>query len=249
MLIVSLLLTIVLVVVIYIYKTTIYEVYGDYQIKKTTDFLLKSEDYYVMKNIVLLTFDGLQKFDYIIVSRFGVFVVMVQHYSGLIEGNENASTWTQITNGKVSLKFANPIKVINERSDILSGLLKIPKTEVYPVALFSGISGFSNPLTKKITYGAEYLKYIFSKNKVIFSAKQIDKFVSIIEAKRKKQGLVNHSELAEKSQKSVSSLEQDNICPKCGSELEIRDADSESSLGRQMLVCSLYPTCRHRRAL
>ena len=72
---VSVIIIIVIAVVVYLKLTEIQEWHGKYQINKANDYLLNSEDYFLMKEVVLLTFDGLQKFDYIIVSRFGVFVV------------------------------------------------------------------------------------------------------------------------------------------------------------------------------
>lgn len=251
--IISILIIAILGIVGYFNVDSFKKWYGNYNINKANDFLLESEDYYLMKNVVLLTFDGLQKFDYIIVSRFGIFVVMTQHYSGVILGTEYGPVWTQVTRGQQPLEFSNPTSVINERCRTLSTLLKLSKTEVYPVALFTGITGFKTPMSPKITYGSEYLKYIRSKNKVLFDSTETDKFVDIIEAKRKRQGLVNKSDQAEQytqqSQQSVSALLQDNVCPDCGSELEVKTSESGANSGRQILVCKLFPTCRHSRSL
>lgn len=222
---------------------------GNRQIYKANQFLLDSEDYYLMKNVVFLTFDGLQKFDFLIVSRFGIFVVMVQHYTGVIEGTEYEKTWKQLVRGKVKKQFANPTDVINERVETICGLLSLPKSQVFPIVLFDGISGFRNQLSNKFTFGNHYLKYIRSKNKLVFSANQITKFVSAIQAKRKRQGLVNEFDVKEKSQQKVSPLLQENTCPKCGSAMQIRTIDENSTTSNQQLVCQLYPTCRYKRAI
>ena len=218
-------------------------------IKKANQFLLESEDYYLMKNVVLLTFDGLQKFDYIIVSRYGIFVVMVQYYTGLIEGTEYEKSWVQIKRGKAKKQFANPTDVISERVGTLCGLLSVPKSQVFPVVFFDGISGFKNQLSNKFTFGANYLKYIRSKNKLIFSANQISKFVAIIDTKRKRQGLVNYFDEKERRQQTVAPLLKENACPQCGSPLEIRDEQIASKTSKQSLVCQLYPTCRYSREI
>ena len=123
------------------------------KLKKANQYLLDSEDYYLMKNVVFLTFDGLQKFDYLIVSRYGIFVVMVQHYYGVIEGTEYEKTWKQLERGKVKKQFANPTDVINERVETICGLLSLPKSQVFPIVLFDGISGFRNQLSNKFTFG------------------------------------------------------------------------------------------------
>ncbi len=220
-----------------------------YQLKTANQFLLDSEDYYLMKNVVFLTFDGLQKFDYLIVSRFGLFVVMVQHYSGMIEGTEYEQTWSQWVRGKQKKQFANPMEVVNERVDTICGLLSLSKSQVFPVVLFAGISGFKNQLSNKITYGARYLKYIRSKNKLMFSSKQIEKFVATIEAKRKRQGLINEFDKKEKAQQTVSPLLQENLCPKCGSPMEVKSEQEAANSSKQLLVCQLYPTCRYSRQI
>ncbi len=219
------------------------------KLKKANQYLLDSEDYYLMKNVVFLTFDGLQKFDYLIVSRYGIFVVMVQHYYGVIEGTEYEKTWKQLVRGKVKKQFANPTDVINERVETICGLLSVPKSQVFPVVLFDGIAGFRNQLSNKFTFGANYLKYIRSKNKLIFSANNISKFVATIDAKRKRQGLVNDFDEKEKCQQTVSPLLQENACPQCGSPLKIGDEKSTSKTSKQKLVCQLYPTCRYSREI
>lgn len=219
------------------------------QIKKANQYFLDSEDYYLMKNVVFLTFDGLQKFDYLIVSRFGIFVVMVQHYSGVIEGAEYEKNWAQRVRGKIKKQFTNPTDVINERVDTICGLLALPKSQVFPIVLFDGIKGFKNELSKKFTFGKHYSKYIHSKNKLMFSASQIGKFVAVIDAKRKRQGLVNDFDKKERSQQRIAPLMQENVCPECGSGVKIKAADENTSTSKQLLVCQLYPTCRFRREI
>jgi restriction system protein len=239
----------ILVVFLYFKLATIKSWYGQYLLRKANYFLLKSEDYYLMKNVVFLTFDGLQKFDYLVVSRFGVFVVMVQHYSGMIEGTEYEKVWTQTIRGKQVKQFSNPIEVINERVGTICGLLSLNKSQVFPVVLFAGISGFKNQLSNKITFGNQYLKYIRSKNKLMFSSRQIEQFLSIIEEKRKRQGLVNDFDVREKQQQMVSPLLQENTCPLCGSSLVIQESAKTATNSSQQLVCQLYPTCRYTRTI
>ncbi len=225
------------------------KLYGNYQVQKANDFFLNSEDYYMMKSVVLLTFDGLQKFDYILVSRYGIFIVMTQHYSGKIVGSEHDARWTRVVRGKEPHTFSNPSAVLADRAQTLSSLLNLPIAEMFPIALFTGISGFATPMNEKFTFGANYLKYVRSINRVLYSAKQIEKFVKIIDSKRKRQGLVNEFDKNEQAQQMVSPVALDNRCSKCGSEMEIRMSEEDPRFGRQMLVCQLYPTCRNRRAI
>ncbi len=239
----------ILSLVIFLKLPEIQRQYGNYQVRKAHDYFLNSEDYYMMKNVVLLTFNGLQKFDYILVSRFGIFVIMAQHYSGTIVGAEHEAQWIRKVRGKSPLKFSNPSQVLSDRCQTLSTLLNLPIAEIFPIALFTGISGFQSTMSDKITYGSKYLKYVCSIDRVLYSAKQIEKFVSIIEAKRKRQGLVNESDKLERSQQTVSPIVLDNKCSSCGSEMEIRMSEDNSKTGRQILVCQLYPTCRNRRSL
>ncbi len=239
----------VFIALIYFKLPEIQKRFGNYQVRKANDYFLNSEDYYMMKNVVLLTFDGLQKFDYILISRYGIFVIMAQHYSGTIVGAEHEANWVREVRGKKPLKFANPTPVLDDRCQTLSTLLNLPIAEIFPVALFTGISGFKSPMSAKITYGSKYLKYVCSINKILYSAKQIEKFVTIIEAKRKRQGLVNQSDVKERSQQTVSPILLDNKCSLCGSDMEIRMSESNAKTGRQILVCQLYPTCRNQQSL
>lgn len=241
---------IVTIVAVVLYQLPILKAwFGTRQVRKATEFLLQSENYYLMKDVVLLTFEGLQKFDYLIVSRFGVFIVMAQHYSGVIVGSEFDSYWSQYIRNKKVLQFSNPSEVIKERSHTIRGLLGLSRRDVFPIVLFTGIAGFKTKMSNKITYGGEYLKYIRSKTDVLLSTTEIEKFISTIEVKRKRQGLTNESDHIEKYQQKVSALELGDICPSCGSKMEVRRVENGLASSKQMLVCHLYPTCRESRSL
>ncbi|MBV1911496.1 MAG: NERD domain-containing protein [Kangiellaceae bacterium] len=217
------------------------------KIKKATNFFLNSNDYYLMTNVVLLTFDGLQKFDYLIISRYGVFIVMAQHYSGIISGNESKDTWTQELKNHNTLNFSNPTQVVNERVQTICGFLGLTKEEVFPVVLFTGIKGFKYPMSRKFTFGSRYIEYIRSKTEILLTSQQIENFVRSVENKRKRQGLINESDQIEQNQQRVLSLEYGNLCPSCGSAMEIRSLNDGPNNGRKILACKLYPTCNQSR--
>lgn len=224
------------------------EWHGRRQVNAATEFLLTSSDYYVMKDVVLLTFEGLIQIDFIIVSRFGVFVVAIYQFSGVIDGVELSDTWTQISNKKEKHEFQNPSYQNRKNTETLRNLVGIEKSKIFPVVVFDGISGFKVNMMARTTYGSQFLDYIRSKHELLLSTKEIQKIVDTIEAKRKKQGLVSGLKHVDTRNQTSSLLDNHQTCPSCGSEMVIQVAESGRNAGKQFLRCVLYPTCRSTRS-
>jgi len=221
---------------------------GRRQVYAATEFLLESSDYYLMKDVVLLTFEGLIQIDLIIVSRFGVFVVATYHYAGVIDGTDLDDQWTQISKKKERYEFQNPSYQNRKNVETLKSLIGLEKNKIFPVVVFDGISAFKSTMMPRITRGSEFLQYIRSKQELLLTTNEIQKIVETIEAKRKKQGLVSGLKHVDTHNQTSSLLDNHQSCPTCGSEMVIRVAANGRHNGQQFLQCELYPTCRTTRA-
>ncbi len=244
-----LLVGIAIVVIFVLYQLPLLkEWYGRRQVNAATEFLLGSSDYYLMKDVVLLTFEGLIQIDLIIVSRFGVFVVATYHYTGVIAGTELNDTWVQMTNNKEKHEFQNPSLQNKKNAETLRRLIGIDKSNMFPLVLFDSISAFKSGIMARTTHGSGFLQYIRSKQKLLLTTNEIKEIVEIIEAKRKKQGLVSGLKQIDTHNQTASLLDNHQVCAICGSEMVIRVAENGRHVGQQILRCILYPTCRSTRS-
>jgi len=219
------------------------------QVEAATQYLVESDSYYVMTDVVLLTFEGLIQIDFIIVSRFGVFAVAKLDYEGLIDGAESSDLWYQIVNKNEKFAFPNPSLQLKKNTETLKILIDIDKNKIFSVVLFDRISGFVSSMRSRTTHGDEYLDYIRTKRELLLTTKQIKNIVETIEAKRKKQGLVTGLKQLDTSNQIRTILDNEDVCPSCGSDMEIKVQQSGKTVGQQYLRCVLYPTCRSTKTI
>ena len=219
------------------------------QVDAATQYLVESDSYYVMTDVVLLTFEGLIQIDFIIVSRFGVFVVASYDYDGIIDAEESSDIWYQIVNKSEKHGFANPSIQLRKNTETLKSLIDIDKKKIFSVVLFDRISGFVSSMRARTTYGHEYMEYIRTKRELLLTTKEIKNIVEMIETKRKKQGLVSSLKHLDTSHQIGTILDNEDACPGCGSEMEIKVEQSGRNAGQQYLRCVLYPTCRSTKTI
>jgi len=219
------------------------------QVDAATQYLIESDSYYVMSDVVLLTFEGLIQIDFIIVSRFGVFVVASFDHTGVIDGAESSNTWLQIVNKNEAHEFPNPSKQLKKNTETLRSLINLDKKKIFSVVVFDRISGFASSMRARTTHGNGYMEYIRTKRELLLTTKEIKNIVETIEAKRKKQGLISGLKHLDTSSQISSILDDEEGCPSCGSEMEIKVEKSGRNAGQQYLRCVLFPTCRSTRTI
>ncbi len=66
------------------------------------------KEYITLNNIMLSSNRGTHQIDHIVISKYGIFVIEMKNYYGLIVGNEYKDNWIQYL-GKHKRYFENPI--------------------------------------------------------------------------------------------------------------------------------------------
>ena len=69
---------------------------------------LPKDKYTVLNDILIKSSKGTHQIDHIVISKFGIFVIEMKNYDGLITGDEYKDKWTQHF-GKNKYYFNNPI--------------------------------------------------------------------------------------------------------------------------------------------
>lgn len=241
-----LLFTIATSIVIFFKKSLLISYFRKRQLNSATRYLLKSHDYRVINNIYLSTPFGRLQCDYIIVSRFGVFIVETFNYDGMIEGAEWQATWTVNTNKQKKRQFDNPLQQVNNSKKVLFNLLGISKYEIFPVIVIIGAANFKSKLVENMTYGNGYLNFIRGKTRPIISLPKTQEIIDIIESEQLKS---SRNKSVIKNASSSTNQSETHQCPSCGGDMIIELVESGSDVGQQILRCTLYPTCRGSKTL
>ena len=205
---------------------------------------LDSKIYHSLNNVTLQTNNGTTQIDHVIVSRFGVFVVETKNYQGWIFGSENQAEWTQSLPGGKKFKFQNPLRQNYRHVKVLSEFLLLPEDKFHSMVMFWGESEFKTPMPANVMAN-NYSGYIKGINAVVFTEPEVEQIVAALKVGRMPTGPIKGMETRRTHLASLkerhSSITQ---CPKCGSALTERVAQSGELAGKRFLACTTFPKCR-----
>lgn len=195
----------------------------------------KENEKYIFNNYILKFGEKSIQIDHIIISKKGVIVIETKNYAGRIYGNDNQQYWTQVLQyGKVKNQFYNPIKQNNTHCYYIRKLL-----------------GKSIPIKSLVVFVKNNSEYIESENDVInlrqlkkyiktlpdaISTDQINNIAQILKTHIKERITSRqHVKYIRKTKKNI----ENNICPRCGGILVLRQGKYGDFYG-----CSNYPKCK-----
>lgn len=233
-----------LLLIIFIIKTSWFKgVMGEFVINVLAKWKLDPDVYHLIKNVTLPTEDGTTQIDHIIVSIYGVFVVETKNLRGWIFGSPNQKSWTQKIYQHTN-KFQNPLHQNYKHVKTLETLLALEESQLHSVVVFIGDSEFKTAMPDNVTYGMGYIRYIQSKTEQVLSPKQVIEITQAIEDGRLARTFKHHREHAKHVQSIIDEKERKNLCPKCGSEMVLRETKKGTNAGKPFWGCSSFPKCR-----
>lgn len=201
---------------------------------------LPKDKYVVLNDIMIKDEKGTHQIDHLVISMFGIFVIEMKNYYGLIKGKEFDNKWCQYL-GKNKSYFLNPIHQNYGHIKSLSNLLKLDDKYFISIACFSNqakIDVKSNGIVTQV----DYLKSEILKYKELLVENDIKELANIIisnniydKALRKQHVKDIHTKI-----NNDRKLENNMICPKCGNELVERNGKYGKFIG-----CSNYPKCKY----
>lgn len=204
---------------------------------------LSQDEYHLIKNVTLPTDNGTTQIDHIVISKFGVFIVETKNMKGWIFGSANQKQWTQKI-FKHSSKFQNPIHQNYKHLKTLESLLGINNEALFSVIVFIGDSTFKTQMPSNITYASGCLKYIRSHTTELLSQQQVSEIIQNVEAGRLERGFSTNQAHKAHVKEVIAQKTNDNLCPKCGAEMVLREAKKGQNAGSKFWGCSHFPKCR-----
>ena len=211
---------------------------GEFWVKTELNKLPKDK-YIVLNNIMIRSSKGSHQIDHIVISKYGIFVIEMKNYYGLITGDEYKDKWTQHL-GKNKYYFNNPIHQNYGHIKALEELLQIDKDKLISIICIS------NKAKVKVT--AKNVTQLDLLNRLIKSYNTEIINENLTELKNKiesgnildKEAKNEHVRNIRTTIKETENKIQNNICPKCGGKLVERNGKYGKFIG-----CSNYPKCKY----
>lgn len=201
---------------------------------------LPKDSYIVLNDIMIKDDNGTHQIDHLVLSKFGIFVIEMKNYYGLIKGKEFDNKWCQYL-GKNKSYFINPIHQNYGHIKALSNLLKIDDKN------FISIVCFSNQVKLAVNCNTVVTQLDYLNDEIVsFNNLLINEDINELSNKV----LVNNIEDRNLRKKHVrdirtkiineNELTQNMICPRCGSKLVEHNGRYGKFIG-----CSSYPKCKY----
>ncbi len=238
-LLLEIIILIVLCVLLDIYYPKFRGFMGEFWVKSELDKLPKGE-YIVLNNIMIKDENGTHQIDHLVLSQFGIFVIEMKNYYGLIKGKDFDNKWCQYL-GKNKRYFLNPIHQNYGHIKSLSNLLKLEDKYFISVICFSNQAKIEVKSHSAITQVA-FLKNEILKCDEILVDKDIKELSNVIISNNivDKALIRQHVKDIRAKVNNDRELENNMICPKCGNKLVERNGKCGKFIG-----CSNYPKCRY----
>ncbi|WP_104036923.1 NERD domain-containing protein [Vibrio jasicida] len=216
--------------------------FGEFLVNRLLSKLPES-DYTLIKDVTLPTSDGTTQVDHIVVSKYGIFVVETKNMKGWIFGSARQKQWTQKIY-RHSSKFQNPLHQNYKHIKALETLLGCSEEHLHSVIVFIGDSTFKTEMPPNVTYARGSIRYIQQFNDVVFSDKDYARLTESINQIKLKRGIITDLKHRKHVKEVVTSKASSNQCPRCGSEMVLRETKRGENIGKQFWGCSTFPKCR-----
>ena len=230
---------ILLILVTFFYKK-IRGFMGEFWVKQELKKLPKDK-YIILNDIMIKSSKGTHQIDHIIISKYGIFVVEMKNYYGLITGEEHQNKWTQHL-GKNKYYFNNPIHQNYGHIKALEELLNLSEDK------FISIICISNQTKLKVK--AKNVTQLDFVNDLIKSYNNEIIIEDLSKIKNKvEQNNITDKEIKKSHIKNIKNTVKENndkeknmICPKCGGKLVERNGKYGNFIG-----CSNFPNCKYTK--
>ena len=199
--------------------------------------------YHRFHDVIIPSTHGTTQVDHILVSPFGIFVVETKNYKGWIYGSEDQSTWTQVIY-KSKHKFQNPLRQTHRHKKVLSKYLGVKESTIQPVISFVGDVEFKTELPPNVLRSG-LSSYIKQFEGVVFSDDEVERITGLLSDVKSESKISKSEHIRSLKERHTSNT----ICPKCGSDLVVREVKQGERKGSQFLGCSSYPRCRFTKEI
>lgn len=211
---------------------------GEYWLKKELEKLPNNE-YFVLNDIMIEINNRTHQIDHIVISKYGIFVIEMKNFYGLIIGKETSDKWTQRVGG-YKKRFYNPLHQNYGHVQALKEVLNVNEDIFVPIVCFSNQARLRIE-TKNIVAQLDDIK----KKILLYNEEKLNINLIGIKNKLLELNILDRSKRKEHVTKIRDNIKDKNIiinnmiCPKCDGALVERTGKYGPFIG-----CSNFPRCR-----
>lgn len=232
--------TTIFLIILYKFSASIIGKAGEHWVKGELKKLDKNK-YKVLNDIMINTKNGTSQIDHIVISKYGIFVIETKQYNGYITGNKYDKKWIRHLKRRKKIFYTNPIRQNYGHVISICELLNMDESKVFNVVCISSTAKIKIKDDGETTRIDTLLDKILSyNNEIIDNVDDIyNKILSsnIIDKKIRKEHVKN-------LRNKYSNKDDNNICPRCGNTLVLRNGKYGVFYG-----CSSYPKCKYIRKI
>lgn len=230
----------ILLILVTVFYKKIRGFMGEFWVKQELKKLPKDK-YIILNDIMIKSNKGTHQIDHIIISKYGIFVVEMKNYYGLITGEEHQNKWTQHL-GKNKYYFNNPIHQNYGHIKALEELLNLREDKFISIICISNQAKLKVK-AKNVTQLDFISDLIKSYNNEII-IEDLSKIKNKIEQNNitDKEIRKSHIKNIKNTVKENNDKEKNMICPKCGAKLVERNGKYGNFIG-----CSNFPNCKYTK--
>ena len=228
----------ILLILVTVFYKKIRGFMGEFWVKQELKKLPKDK-YIILNDIMIKSSKGTHQIDHIIISKYGIFVVEMKNYYGLITGEEHQNKWTQHL-GKNKYSFNNPIHQNYGHIKALQELLYLSENKFVSIICISNQAKLK--VKAKNVIQLDFVNNLIKSYSNEIIAEDLIKIKNKIEQNNitDKEIRKNHIKNIKNTVKENNDKEKNRICPKCGGKLVERNGKYGKFIG-----CSNYPNCKY----
>jgi len=215
-------------------------IWGEFQVKLVLG-KNKPDKKYVINNLMIVNDGKSSQIDHLVMNNTGIFVIETKNYSGRIYGNEDQKEWTQVLNyGKVKNRFYNPI--LQNRTHIYSLSKLIGRSDCFISIIVFPKAHLMTKTNTSVGYIGSIRRKYKAQTKKIFSVEELNRIYGLLMEFKNNPPVSNKQHI--ESIKAMKTKIDDNICPRCGNPLLLKNGQYGTFYG-----CSGYPQCTFKKKL
>jgi len=146
--------------------------------------LAQGADYHLLNHVTVRLEDGTTQIDYVLVSRFGIFVIETKDYKGWIFAGPRDRYWTQVLY-RAKFRFQNPLRQNHRHVRAIQELLDfLPPDVVRPVVVFTGDAEFKTNIPEGVFTVAGFMAFVEHTTAEVMSVNRVQFCVGRLETTR-----------------------------------------------------------------
>lgn len=141
------------------------------------------DGYRIIHNVMLEDDNGeTTQIDFIVISKFGVFVIEAKFYHAWIFANASSAQWVATYPNGENRKFQNPLRQNFRHICVISERTGIDRDLIIPIVAFGPRSIFKTEMPAGVMHFPDVANHILSFNKVVIKPEQLDEIVDVLTA-------------------------------------------------------------------